>query len=809
MAFYRALIFGAGCMLAAFLPSGGIVAQTPREVAGLGFEGQGADVVVVDLNGNARPDMILMANDNPPGANSFRYRVALDLDAAGLPASFAEPFVEVPGVGAEGQGAAAAIAYLDDDPRPELIFMAYDNPPGPNTFRYRIGWNLDARGRTAIWTTHGPVTGVGEEGQGAAVIVTQIDSNPRPDMLFIAYDNPPGPNGFRYRIGFNVDSAGNATWTPTHVEVAGLGFEGQGIGAAIASLDADRRSDLVLMANDNPPGPNSFRLRFGMNLKPDGLAAWQPGFGELLGLGAEAQGAGLAITCLDGDPRADWIVMAYDDPPQMNNFRISVLPNQSQAPCPAFQLPVRKSIDQLTTQEVASLRRGVRQMMAWNNAPRDSADFRRSWVFWANIHRHLGCGVNRSKAFLGMDGVQSFQAIFPAEMATWCKCVHRTDQFLPWHRMFLHYFEQVLQVAAGDPNLRLPYWDSGASPALPVAFTSAVYVDENGKVRANPLRVEQRRARLNIGGTIDPAITSTASAMAQSSFGKFSEILEETIHDGVHCAVGVSLCPSGYMGSVPASALDPIFYLHHANIDRLYECWLRAGPPSRLQSNPAKLAEEYRFIDRAGDVQTSRVGDMLSLASLGYRYAPGGSGCPAPVGAPAPTVPPVPSGDIQPPAPPPPKLATVSGPVTLQRGVTTVPLQMPQDVRAQLPSLLAGGGRAYVMVDGLQFDQPPQVMYKAFLRGPAGIRTLIGVISLFSLSDVQDGDHEGHGTPKAQFLLDATAALKGVSGLNFAQLALVLEPINGAPDSTPVAAAQQIPAAANVRFDAVRLRMER
>jgi hypothetical protein len=199
---------------------------------------------------------------------------------------------------------------------------------------------------------------------------------------------------------------------------------------------------------------------------------------------------------------------------------------------------------------------------------------------------------------------------------------------------------------------------------------------------------------------------------------------------------------------------------------------------------------------------------MLSLASLGYRYAPG-SGCPAPVAAPVPTVPPVPSGDIQPPAPPPLKLATVSGPVTLQRGVTIVPLQLPQDVRVQLPSLLGAGGRAYVLVDGLRFDQPPQVMYKAFLRGPAGIRTLIGVISLFSLSDVQGGDHEGHGPAKAQFLLDATAALKGLSGLSFAQVALVLEPIDGAPDSTPAAAAQQIPAGANVRFDAVRLRMER
>jgi hypothetical protein len=40
----------------------------------------------------------------------------------------------------------------------------------------------------------------------------------------------------------------------------------------------------------------------------------------------------------------------------------------------------------LTAAELMSLRRGVARMMTPNNASRGSADFRRSWVYWANTH---------------------------------------------------------------------------------------------------------------------------------------------------------------------------------------------------------------------------------------------------------------------------------------------------------------------------------------------------------------------------------------------------------------------------------------
>ena len=59
---------------------------------------------------------------------------------------------------------------------------------------------------------------------------------------------------------------------------------------------------------------------------------------------------------------------------------------------PASAQTVRKSITAYTPAELMSLRRGVATMMSRNSAPRGSADFRRSWIYWANMHSHFGAG---------------------------------------------------------------------------------------------------------------------------------------------------------------------------------------------------------------------------------------------------------------------------------------------------------------------------------------------------------------------------------------------------------------------------------
>src|ERR1041385_6121562 len=99
-------------------------------------------------------------------------------------------------------------------------------------------------------------------------------------------------------------------------------------------------------------------------------------------------------------------------------------------------------------------------------------------------------------------------------MAVWAQCQHSTptaiaQYFFPWHRLYLFYFERVLQKAAGDATLRLPYWDytDPANVAMPKEFTTPTYVDENGKTVSNPLYEARRAAGWSGGSTLDPTIT--------------------------------------------------------------------------------------------------------------------------------------------------------------------------------------------------------------------------------------------------------------------------------------------------------------
>ena len=172
------------------------------QVAGVGWEGQGAGMAITNLDVNTKPDMILMAYDAPAGDNSFRYKIGWNLNTSGVTTSWS-PTIQVPGVGWEGQGAGVAIVNLAGSARPEMILMAYDNPAGANSFRYKIGWDLKTSGVASSWSSMLQIPGVGWEGQGADIVICNLDTNPALEFIFMAYDNPAGANSFRYKILFN------------------------------------------------------------------------------------------------------------------------------------------------------------------------------------------------------------------------------------------------------------------------------------------------------------------------------------------------------------------------------------------------------------------------------------------------------------------------------------------------------------------------------------------------------------------------------------------------------------------------------
>jgi tyrosinase len=54
--------------------------------------------------------------------------------------------------------------------------------------------------------------------------------------------------------------------------------------------------------------------------------------------------------------------------------------------------------------------------------------------------------------------------------------------------------------------------------------------------------------------------------------------IENIPHNRIHVRIGGD---TGFMSDPSTAALDPIFWLHHANIDRMWEVWRNQGPQFR------------------------------------------------------------------------------------------------------------------------------------------------------------------------------------------------------------------------------------
>ena len=92
-------------------------------------------------------------------------------------------------------------------------------------------------------------------------------------------------------------------------------------------------------------------------------------------------------------------------------------------------------------------------------------------------------------------------------------------------------------------------------------------------------------------------------------------------HNNLHNAVHIYL--SGHMRVIPTASNDPIFFLHHANVDRIFEAWLRkfnGNPPPYMPTSgehPGHNRDDY--LVPFFPLKTNE--DMYKISSeLGFRY---------------------------------------------------------------------------------------------------------------------------------------------------------------------------------------------
>ena len=267
-----------------------------------------------------------------------------------------------------------------------------------------------------------------------------------------------------------------------------------------------------------------------------------------------------------------------------------------------------------------------------------------SWRYQAAIHDYPTPDATLADRQAGGQGDPLAAAgdVLPSDRATfWRQCQHFSWFFLPWHRMYLHHFERMImdQVArlGGPSDWALPYWNWDASDGpgrIPVQFRSATLAD--GSV--NHLHVAQRDPRANRGEEFaTPAERSVRQCLTRTTFAGAGEFggpsfrshdtgangfgsLEAAPHGSIHVAVGRP--PTGFMRNFTKAPLDPIFWLHHCNIDRLWDVWLQRDASHTNPTAAAWLNERFDFHTAGGGTTSMSPSQVLNtrLAPLSYRY---------------------------------------------------------------------------------------------------------------------------------------------------------------------------------------------
>ena len=178
--------------------------------------------------------------------------------------------------------------------------------------------------------------------------------------------------------------------------------------------------------------------------------------------------------------------------------------------------------------------------------------------------------------------------------------IHRSSHFLPWHREFVRRFDDALQ--AFHPDITVPYWNStvDTSPSDPLW--------DNTFLGQFDVAWGLNRA---LGSDTLPTPQRLQQTLGLNAYDLFWRDLEVNIHNPPHRWV------AGVMGGI-ASPGDPVFFLHHCWIDRVWAEWQvslgHAGPAFFTPSGPGAGLNDPLM----GWATTAA--DVLDHHALDYRY---------------------------------------------------------------------------------------------------------------------------------------------------------------------------------------------
>ncbi|KAL6853499.1 hypothetical protein ACP4OV_019528 [Aristida adscensionis] len=226
--------------------------------------------------------------------------------------------------------------------------------------------------------------------------------------------------------------------------------------------------------------------------------------------------------------------------------------------------------------------------------------------------------------------------------------------FFPFHRAYLYFFERIAARLLGDdPAFAVPFWswDVPEGMRVPAEFADAAsplfdpmrnsrhappaVVDLDFLDAEKNLTVEQQiqhnlriMYKQMISNAPLPSLFQGQPYRAGDAEKPGAGTVEVYPHNTMHGWTG-DVSPPNHedMGVYYSAGRDPIFYPHHANIDRLWEAWRGSAAAARGRRRRADFADHdwldssFLFYDEDARLVRVTVRDMLDVGRLRYRYA--------------------------------------------------------------------------------------------------------------------------------------------------------------------------------------------
>ncbi|THG19463.1 polyphenol oxidase, chloroplastic-like [Camellia sinensis] len=224
--------------------------------------------------------------------------------------------------------------------------------------------------------------------------------------------------------------------------------------------------------------------------------------------------------------------------------------------------------------------------------------------------------------------------------------VHNSWLFFPFHRYYLHFFERILGSLIGDPSFAIPFWNWDSPNGMPMP---AMYADPNSPLYdvlrdakhqpptlvdldyngSDPTTTDAQQKSSNLNVMYRQMVSNSKSARLflgspyragdESDPGAGS--VENIPHGPVHIWCGDRTQPNlEDMGNFYSAGRDPIFFGHHANIDRMWSIWKTLGGKRQDFTDPDWLNAGFVFYDENAELVRVKVKDCLDTRKLGYVY---------------------------------------------------------------------------------------------------------------------------------------------------------------------------------------------